>query len=91
MAIKSIEVICLPCPRCDQLKIKIVEIMKAIEQKNNIKIPYEFKHTPDLASVDRYSVSPSQAPIIVINGAVEFTGYTQLPALRLKLESLMKY
>jgi hypothetical protein len=47
--IKSIEIICIPCNKCERLKTDIAEIIKTIELQNKIKIYYEFKHIPPLA------------------------------------------
>jgi hypothetical protein len=91
MAIKSIEVICMPCAKCDLVKKMILEEVKAIELQNKIKITYDFKHTTDLRAADKYSVNISQAPIIVINGQVELAGQVQRPAIKNKLVSINKF
>jgi len=91
MPIKSIEIICRPCFKCDQLKNKIPELIKAIEIQNKTKISYEFKHTPDLREISRYSLNPSQTPAIIINGNVELAGQIEPAVLKKKLESMHRY
>ena len=91
MAIKSIEIICVACPKCDQLKNRIMEIIKTMELQNKIKINYEFKHTINLGEISKFSLNPSQLPAVIINGNLEFSGQAEAKALRAKLESIHKY
>lgn len=91
MPIKSIEIICRPCHKCEQLKNKIPELIKAIEIQNKTKIFYEFKHTPDLREISRYSLNPSQTPPVIINGNVELAGTIDTSVVKMKLESLNRY
>lgn len=91
MPIRSIEIICLPCPKCDQAKEKITQTIKGIEIQNKVKIAYEFKHTPNLYEISKYALSPSQAPVVVINGNVEFAGKIDAAALKNKLESINRF
>jgi glutaredoxin len=74
MSIKSIEVICIPCAKCERMKKMIIEEIKAIEVHNRVKIAYDFKHTANLRDMAKYSVNASQTPIVVINGQVELCG-----------------
>ena len=91
MAIKSIEIICAPCPKCGQLKKRIIEIIKNMELQNKIKINYELKHTTNLSEISKYSLNPSQLPAVIVNGNLEFSGQAEAKALRAKLESIHKY
>ena len=91
MAIQSIEIICIICPKCDQLKKRIIEIIKNMELQNKIKINYEFKHTINLGEISKFSLNPSQLPAVIINGNLEFSGQAEAKALRAKLESIHKY
>ena len=91
MAIQSIEIICAPCPKCDQLKNRIIEIIKTIGLQNKIKINYEFKHTTNLSEISKFSLNPSQLPAVIVNGSLEFSGLAEAKALRAKLESVHKY
>ena len=90
MAIKTIEVICLPCQKCAGLEMKIREMIKSIEMVNKVKIPFEFKHTTTLLTIAQYSLNPSQTPIVIINGIVEFAGRLDLVLLRRRLEAIHK-
>ena len=90
MAIRTIEIMCIPCSKCAQLKSAISTIIKDIEQRNKIKITYSLIHTPHLRNVSNYAVNASQAPIVIINGSAEFTGVTSLGLLKTKLESIHK-
>ena len=91
MAIQSIEIICTPCHKCDNLKKMIIEIIKDMELQNRIKISYEFKHTTSLKEISRFSLNASQLPAVIINGNLEFSGQPGAMALRTKLNSLHKY
>ena len=90
MAIKSIEVICLPCQKCAGLEAEIREMIKSIEMINKIKIPFVFKHTTTLLTIFQYSLNPSQTPAIIINGIVEFAGKFDLILMRRRLEAIHK-
>lgn len=90
MSIKSIEIICLPCKKCEGLEVKIREMVKNIEMINKIKIPFEFKHTTNLLTISQYSLNPSQTPVIIINGIVEFAGKFDPILTKLRLEALHK-
>lgn len=91
MPIKTIEIICLPCPKCSPLREKITTLIKTMEMQNKVKIVYEFKTTPNLREIGKYSLSPSQAPVLLINGNVEFAGKIDMNALRLRLEAINKF
>ena len=90
MAIKTIEIMCFPCLKCERLMTMIHEMIRNIERINNIKITYSFKYTPHLRDINKYSLSPSQVPIVIINGAVEFAGIVKPDLLKMKLESIHK-
>lgn len=91
MAIRSIEIICIPCHKCETLKNRITELIKNMELKNKSKIYYEFRHTPHLRDISRYSVNPSQTPALIINGNLELAGNIEPPQLKMKLESLNRF
>ncbi len=91
MPIKTIEIICLPCPKCDQAKKIIEETIHEIEEQNKIKVIYEFRHTPNLQEANKYSVNIAKMPIIVINGRVELAGQLTPETIRSKLAYLHKY
>lgn len=88
MAIRSVEIICLPCAKCDQLKTMIINTIKNIEIQGKAKIVYDFKITPNLRDVSKYGLNPSQTPILVVNGTVESAGKIDLIALKNKLSML---
>lgn len=91
MPIKTIEIICIPCPKCDQVKKIITETIQEIENQNKIKILYEFRHTPNLQEANKYSVNIAKAPIIVINGRVEIAGQVTPEIIKNKLINIHKY
>jgi hypothetical protein len=91
MPIKSIEVICIPCPKCTPLKPKIDEIIRGIEMRNKIKIIYEFKQTPNLAEISKYALNPSQTPAVIINGNVEIAGQVNMLILKNRLEAINRH
>ena len=88
MPIKTIEIICTICPKCEQLKAKIKEAIVAIEIQNRVKITYALKLTTDLRGISNYSLNPSQLPAVIINGNLEFCGQIDASALRTKLVSI---
>lgn len=87
MPINSIEVICLPCPKCQNLEVKIRDMIKNIEAMLKTKIVYELKLTRTLRDMTNYSLNPSQTPALLINGQVEFAGKIDFIILRRKLEA----
>jgi hypothetical protein len=91
MSIQTIEIICIPCDKCEKLKANITEIIHRLELQNKTKIYYEFKHTPHLRDIANYSLNPSQTPALLINGSVEMAGTIDRIALKSKLEAIHKY
>ena len=53
-----------------------------------LKIVYDFKQTTHLREVAKYSVNASQAPIVLVNGKVEFTGQPMPAVMKNKIEGL---
>ena len=90
MPINSVEIICLPCPKCEFVEKKIREAIKTIEIENKIKIPFEFKHTANLREISKYSLNPSQTPTVLINGSVEFAGKIEPLLVKKRLDLIHK-
>ena len=86
MPIRTIEVICIPCEKCEPLRTVIFEMIKNIERESNTKILYEFKITPHLRDIGKYSINAAQTPAVVINGNVELAGRFDLGLLETKLK-----
>ena len=91
MPIKSIEIMCIPCPKCELVKRLITDAIKVIELQNKIKIAYDFKHTPNFLQASQYSINISQAPIVIINGNVEFSGPATQDIIKKRLEAIQRY
>lgn len=91
MSIKNIEIVCIPCGKCEQLKANIQEIVKGLELKNRVKIIYDFKHTTSLREISNFGINPSQTPALIINGELEAAGRINIAVLRNKLDSLCRY
>ena len=91
MPIKTIEIICIPCPKCERVKKFITDAIKLIEIQNKIKIFYDFKHTTNLLQLSQYSVNASQAPVVIINGNVEFSGQVTQDVVKNRLEAMNRY
>ena len=88
---KTIEIICKPCPKCLLLKEKIRNILNCLQQKYNVKIPYELKHNPDIRAAEMLGYAASQLPVVLIDGYVEFVGNVKEESLiRMKLENSLK-
>ncbi len=90
MPIQSIEIICLPCPKCKDLESRIRGMIKNIEMINRIKILFEFRQHINLKEISKYALNPSQTPAIIINGKVEFAGRADPILLRRRLEEIHK-
>ncbi len=89
--IKTIEIICKPCHKCELLEERIKYIIRCMEMQQSIKIKYEFKHNTNIRDVAKYSFNMTQMPILLINGNVEFAGNVKEEHLiRIKLEEIMK-
>lgn len=88
MPINTIEVICRPCLKCLPLEQMVHAVIKSIELEHRTTITYIFKHTKSLENVDKYSVYASQAPIVLINGDVEFVNKVPNEALRRRLNAI---
>ncbi|MDD5730100.1 MAG: thioredoxin family protein [Candidatus Omnitrophica bacterium] len=90
MPIKSIEIICLPCPKCEALERKIMEAIRGLEFQYKIKLTFDFKKCTNLREMAKYSLNASQTPVVLINGSVEFAGRIDGQAIRPKLDSIHK-
>lgn len=88
MPIRSIEIICRPCPKCSQLEQDIRKAIKQIEAARYITIPFDFRHTVDLAGLTNHGLSPAQTPAVVINDLVEFAGRIESGIIKNKLEHI---
>ena len=88
---KTIEIICKPCPKCALLKEKIQNILSCLQQKYNVKIVYELKHNPDLRAAEMLGYPANQTPVVLIDGHVEFAGNVKEEHLiRMKLETALR-
>ncbi|MDD5019602.1 MAG: thioredoxin family protein [Candidatus Omnitrophica bacterium] len=90
MALKKIEIVCRPCPKCDGLENKIRDIVKAIGIANKAAIVFTFVHTKDLAGLADLGVNPGMTPVLLINGQVELAGRIDIGALKKRLEAIHK-
>lgn len=91
MPIRSIEIMCIPCAKCELVKRLITDAIKLIELQNKVKIVCAIKHTPNLIQAAQYSVNASQAPIVIINGNVALAGQVTYDVVKKKLEAIHKY
>ena len=88
--IRTVEIICRPCMKCQGLEVQIKNIIKSIEMTNKIKIPYTFEQKTDLNELSKFSLNPSQTPAILINGQVEMTGQPNFLQFKKRLEAIHK-
>ena len=88
MSIRSVEIICRPCPKCANLEPIIRQIVKNIEMFHRVKISFDYKHTVDFKEISKYSLNVSQMPVILINGNVEFAGKMDVLLLKKKFDSI---
>lgn len=91
MAIKTVEIICIPCPKCKHLKQVVSDIIKDIGLRNKIKIVYDFQFIANTKNISQYGLGPSQAPVLIINGNVEGAGRIDNIALKNKLNGIHLY
>ncbi len=90
MAIRTIEIICLPCGKCEQLKAMVINTIKSIELQGKTKIMYDLRITQSLLNVTNYGLSPAQTPVLLINGVVEAAGKIDQGVIRHKLVTIQK-
>lgn len=91
MSIKTIEVVCQPCHKCEFIEKKILEALRSLEYEYKIKIPVEIKHSTNIKEiVGKFSLYASQTPVVLINGSVEFAGRIEAAAIRFKLDQIHK-
>lgn len=64
----NIDILCLPCIKCRNLKNNIERALRISEAEATIR------HIVDFSEFTKHSVNVSQAPILVIEGRVEFAG-----------------
>jgi len=87
--IKTIEIICKPCHKCELLKERIHNIIQYMELQKRIKIRYEFNHNTNVLDASKYGYAINQLPLVIINGNIEFVGHVKEEYLiRIKLEEI---
>jgi hypothetical protein len=94
--IKKIEIICLPCHKCEILAKKVGNILEVLRRKYKIPIKCEIKHINNKAEVtqgmSRYGFNTGQLPIVLINDALAFAGQIESDnVIRMKFEDVMKW
>lgn len=94
--LKKIEIVCIPCHKCDVVKEKIQNILKSIENRLNVRIHCELISYTDrkeaMKEVIRSGYTITQLPVTRINGEVAFIGNTiSEEAIRIILEGVLKY
>lgn len=93
--IKKIEIICLPCHKCELLKERITTIAHCLEFKYSIRILYELIHHSRRKEVMEFithnGYTIKQLPVVFINGELCFFGHVKGEnIIRWKLEEIMK-
>ena len=73
MAEIKIDILVKPNQNCDHLESKIALAAKMLN------IPVQIKQSSNFAAFSGYAINPSQTPIVIMNGNVEFAG--QVPEL----------
>ena len=93
--IKKVEIICMPCHKCDKL-IKVIEnILQVLRRKYNIPIKCEIKHYQSKVEViqgmNKFNFNAGQLPITLINGTLAFAGQVEGEnVVRMKFEEIMR-
>lgn len=89
--IRTIEIICKPCHKCELMEKRIRFLIQCLEFKNHIKIKYHFKHIKDIRMAENYGLNITQLPLTIINGEVAFAGHVKGDHIvRMKLEEYMR-
>jgi len=92
MSLRTIEIICTPCPKCDEAERKIKQVIKVLEWENKTKYVYDFKKTTDLRQAQKYSANVTLAPFIIVNGALEWTGkIPNIELIKIKIRDIIRY
>jgi hypothetical protein len=94
--IKKIEIICMPCHKCEILLKKFESILDVLRRKYKIPIKCEIKHIYNKVEViqemNKYGFNTGQLPIVLINDALAFTGQIEGDnVIRMKFEEIMKW
>lgn len=89
--IRTIEIICKPCYKCDLVIQRINYILECIQNQKGVKFKYEFKHNKNIHDAEKYGYNITQLPIVKINGDIEFVGHVKEEHLiRMKLEEIIR-
>ena len=93
--VKKVEIICIPCHKCDILKERIEIVIHCLEFKYSTKMKYEFIHRKErkevIAALAHYGYTINQLPITLINGEIAFIGHVKGEnVIRWKLEEILR-
>lgn len=94
--IKTIEIICPACHKCEILKGRIETLMTCIGNSLGVKLKYELIHYESnkdiLPLITKRGLFISQLPALLINGELVFLGHVKGDhIIRMKLEEILKY
>jgi len=89
--IKTVEIICKPCRKCELLEQRMRNIIQCMETQKRIKIKYQFNRNENILDAAKYGYAINQLPLVLINGNIEFVGFVKEESLlRIKLEAINK-
>lgn len=93
--IRTIEIVCLPCHKCEILIERIETIIRCLEFKYGTRIKCAFAHIDSkkeiVAALARYGYAINQLPITLINGEIAFIGHVKGEnVIRWKLEEILR-
>ncbi len=89
--IRTIQIICKPCHKCELMKQRIKFLIQCLEFKHHIKIKYALEHIKDIRKAEDYGLNITQLPLTLINGEVAFAGHVKGDHIvRMKLEEFMR-
>jgi len=94
--LKKIEIVCIPCHKCEVIKEKIQIILKHIEGtlkvRTHCELIYYTNRKEAMEAVIRSGYAINELPVILINGAVAFTGSRiSEQRIRIILEGILQY
>jgi len=94
--LKKIEIICIPCHKCDVVKEKIQGILRCLQGTLNVRMHCEIisyaSRKEAMREINKSSYAINELPVILVNGQVAFTGSRiSTQRIRMALEGILKY
>ncbi|MFA6384818.1 MAG: thioredoxin family protein [Candidatus Omnitrophota bacterium] len=94
--LKSIEIICIPCHKCDVVKEKVKTILNALGGKLNRRFQCELicyaSRKEAMERIRNSSYASNEFPVTLVNGQFAFSGSKiSEERIRMLLEGILRY